>query len=113
MQIRGRKNKYNTKPERRLRNESSFFLIQTIKENKKAATQHFFNFTRITKNKYQKQQTTATFFFQTKNQQQNLKEINETKSKTRREFPCISTHIKPNNQKYSVTLGEIKTLEKA
>lgn len=43
----------------------------------------------------------------------NLKEANEIKAKATREFPSITAHIKPDNQKYSVTLGEIKTLEKA
>lgn len=92
MQIRGRKNKYNTKPERRLRNESPFFLIQTIKENKKAATQHFFNFTRITKNKYQKQQTTATFFSKQRTNNKTLKKLTKQSPKQEENFPAYQ-HI--------------------
>ncbi|SFW46277.1 SPOR domain-containing protein [Cellulophaga fucicola] len=43
----------------------------------------------------------------------NLKEAKEIKAKATREFPSITAHIKPNNQKYNVILGDFKTLEEA
>ena len=47
------------------------------------------------------------------NNNKNLTEANKAKEDAKRDFPGITSYLKLNNKKYSITLGKYKTLQEA